>query len=560
MKHRLSVQCISLLLGLSLSACNLPFLSGSGSGSRNPERVKMPVDETAAALEDPERAEQGVWSLLATLGIGVYTGDGTPVMPGSETREQDFWLYDFEVGSLARMAGQAAESFGSFYAVLDDLGYPGSETELLALYRDTYAEHADHIFVQLLDEMGVDFSSGQMLTPLQSWLLLLDTFVPPNGSAGATGTSSETGGHMMLQAAPQQGVPCGQITGIGVMAYWGLFKHEADSAGYFAAVETYYAIHGPMLASAVQATLESSMSEVHEGHNEKGDRVEFTVDVQVNYVPWQSVPVGAISCGVLVNMDWRPLVGGFENVPVEWDDPAVLARHATLERMDRFTDLDGKAQFIVQMQEEEAAGIGPYKDESATLSAALDLRLAFMQEGIADDRLLSFIPPVMELFPEDILVSWHDPCDEFTIWFIEELHQSVASFSNDLLIEGPISVQIYPGRDPATLDGSGTLPVSGQGKADDCQFTNSGVDQVNVSGTVTPGEGDEPPMLKMTINHSLQISLQGSECGGGSQMPVPLGEFTLEMPMRDGEMQGGPFSQPTVTGLTTYTLEVACWE
>ncbi len=61
-----------------LTACNLPFSSGTGSGARDPGKMQLGIAETVVALGDPEHAEDGVWSLLANLGIGVYTGDGTP--------------------------------------------------------------------------------------------------------------------------------------------------------------------------------------------------------------------------------------------------------------------------------------------------------------------------------------------------------------------------------------------------------------------------------------------------------------------------------------------------
>jgi hypothetical protein len=522
--------------------------------------MKMSLSETVAALTDPERSEDGVWSLLAHLGIGVYTGDGTPVMPGSETQEEDFWLYDFEIGSLVQMAGQSAEPFASYHAILADLGYPGSETELLVSYHETYAEHTDHIFVQLLNEMGVDFSGNQMITPLQSWLLLLDTFVPPNGGAGAAGISPDGGGHLMLQMPPQQGVPCGQITGSGVTPYWGLMGSDSDVAAYFAAVEVHYAIHGPLIASAVEASLTSTASEVHEGHNEKGDRVEYNVNVQVNFQPQASVPVAATSCGVLQNMGLEPLTGGFVDVPVDWKIADTLQQHGDVEEMEPVTDGDGKAKAVVQLVEEEAAGIGPYKEELGEVSAYLDLRVGFQFAGITDSRLLDFVPAEKELGPSEILVSWHEACHEFTIWFTEEMHQSVAVYSNDIFIEGPITVEILVGGEQAILDGSGTLPLTGGGQAGDCRFTNSGADQVSVSGTVVPAEGDAPPMLNMTIDHAFQVSVAGNKCGGGSPVPIPGGGGAVQMPLRNGEMYGGPFSQPTVTGVTTYKLEVPCWQ
>jgi hypothetical protein len=559
LSHRISAFLLILLL-VYLTSCSLPFGGGGVPRSRDPEAAKLNAAETVAALRDPERAEEGVWSLLAHLGIGVYSGDGTPVMRGSETGEGDFWLYDFEVGLLAYMASQPAEPYAAYHALIADLGYPGTEAELLGLYREAYARHQDHIFVQLLNEMGMDFSSDQTLTPLQEWLLLLDTFVPPNGDTAVVRGHPTGSGRLMLQAPSEQGGPCGHITGSGITPYWSVLQSEADLGAYFAAVEYYYAIHGPMLASAAEASLTSSTGEVHEGHNSEGDRVEISLNVRVQYVPQASVPVAATSCGVLVNVHWQPLLGGLESVPVEWEIPDALHAHGSPEQMDPLTDGNGVAKLNFQLQEEEAAGIGPYKEEAGAVTALINLRHGYMSAGIVDERLLSFVPMRKEVGPQEILVSWHDSCHELTLWFTEELHQVVAMFSNDIFIEGPILIQIYPGGDPATLQGGGTLPVTGQGKADDCQFTNSGTDQVTVTGTVVLGEGEEPPQLKMTINHSLQIRIQGNKCGGGSPMTIPLGGVTLEMPMRDGEMQGGPISQPTVSGLATYTLEVPCWD
>jgi hypothetical protein len=550
---------ICLLTMLLLAACNLPFGGGGGPRSRDPEDAKLNTAETVAALRDPELGEEGVWSLLAHLGIGVYTGDGSPVMRGSETGEVDFWLYDFEVGSLVHMASQPAEPFAAYHALLADLGYSGTEAELLMLYRDSYALHQDHIFVQLLNEMGINFSSDQKLTPLQSWLLLLDTFVPPNGDTVVVRSHPTSSRHLMLLAPPEQGGPCGHITGSGIAPYWGVIQSEADLGAYFAAVEYYYAIHGPMLASAAEASLTSSTGEVHEGHNGKGDRVEFSLDVQVQYIPQPSVPVAATSCGVLVNVTWQPLLGGLASVPVEWEIPGALYAHGEPEQMDPLTDGDGVAKLVFQLQEEEAAGIGPYKEEAGAVTALINLRYGYMSAGITDERLLSFIPPRKEVGPRQILVSWHELYDEFTIWFAEELHQAVSMYTNDIFIEGPISVRIYPGGDPATLEGSGTLPITGQGQAGDCIFTNSGTDQVRVSGTVQPAEGEEPPMLNMTIEHGFQVTISGSQCGGGSPLTIFGGGGEVQMPLRDGEMYGAPFSQPTVSGVTTYTLEVPCW-
>jgi hypothetical protein len=478
-------------------------------------------------------------------------------MPGSEASEADFWLYDFELPALAGMAQGDAEPFEHYTALLDGIGVEADPPDLLGSYRQVYALHPDHPLVQLFSAMGIDFEPGTELNPLQEWLLLLDTFVPPNrgGSAARPGSSQRA---LRLPPARMLQVPCGAIQGGNIIPYWGLVQLESDWAAMYQALDSYYAIHGPMIAQAAQYELVASGDSAHEGHQGKGDRLDYTVKVQVDYQPWQVIPVGGVSCGVLVNQDFTVLTGGFSGVPVQWSVPNLFYDHGEVEEQEMVTDRGGEAHLRFQAWEEEAAGIGPYDEQTGEVSARLDLRVGFMAAGIIDPRLLDFVPSSPQVGPEFVQVSWHDTCDQFTPWFSEELHQSVAVFSQDLLIEGPILVTIYPGGDPATMQGSEALPISGSGHAEDCQFTNSGTDQVTVSGTVSPAEGEEPPMLHMTVNHSMQISIQGNICGGGSSMPVPLGGVTIEMPLRDGEMQGGPFSQPTVTGVTTYTLEVPC--
>ncbi|MFN2273303.1 MAG: hypothetical protein ACK2TX_00505, partial [Anaerolineales bacterium] len=518
---------------------------------------RLSIDETAAALNSPERAEDGVWSLLAQLGIGVYTADGHQIMPGSETSEADFWLYDFELPALAEMAQGAPVPFERYASLLTAAGVQGAPSSLIANYREVYARHPDHPLVELFAAMGLDFEPGLQLTPLQEWLLLLDTFIPPNPIGNALDPGSARRASRLPPSQSLQAV-CGAIQGGNIIPYWGLMQSESGWAALIQARESYYAIHGPMIAQAARYALEASGSSAHEGHNGKGDRLEYTVRVQVNYQPWQMIPVAGVACGALENLDFKVLSDGLSSVPVEWSVPGVFYAHGELEEQDPLTDSSGEARLNFQAQEEEAAGIGPYKEETDEVSARLDLRSGFMANGIVDPRLLDFVPASVTAGPAPVQVSWHETCDHFTIWFNEELHQAVSVYSNDILIEGPISVRIYPGGDPATLEGSGTLPITGGGQAGDCRFTNSGVDQVTVTGTALPGVGEEPPTLKMTIEHAFQITVAGSQCGGGSPVPIPGGGGEIEMPFRDGEMVGGPFSQPTVSGLTTYTLEVAC--
>jgi hypothetical protein len=67
----------------------VPETSGPESSAPTPEQpgeavvtapgedvIRLGPVETATALSDPATAETGVWSVLANLGIGVYTGGG----------------------------------------------------------------------------------------------------------------------------------------------------------------------------------------------------------------------------------------------------------------------------------------------------------------------------------------------------------------------------------------------------------------------------------------------------------------------------------------------------
>ena len=107
---------------------------------------------------------------------------GGQILGGSETSEDDFWLYDFEVPALARMATGTSQPFAITHARISEAGFDGSEEDLLSRYRESYAAAPDGFLVQLFDAAGIGFDTGPELTQFEEWLLLLDMIVPPNGS------------------------------------------------------------------------------------------------------------------------------------------------------------------------------------------------------------------------------------------------------------------------------------------------------------------------------------------------------------------------------------------
>lgn len=149
-------------------------------------------------------------------------------------------------------------------------------------------------------------------------------------------------------------------------------------------------------------------------------------------------------------------------------------------------------------------------------------------------------------------------CDHFTLIFNEELHQQAPQVTNNIFIKGPVEVTVDLSKHPPTLEGEATLPVTGSGTIGDCPAQDSGSDQITIGGTISAGEGNEPPMLHMSITHTMQLQMHACGGGGGTGSPIPLEAGEIDMPFRDGETAGGPMSMPTVNAITTYTLEVAC--
>ena len=175
------------VVGLLLSACASPKSSADKLGEDSnfeiapPSSPEMDAQETARALSDPDLAVLGTWSLLSHLGIGVYTPDGEQILAGSEATSSDFWLYEFEVATLAKMARMSDRSLSSLREILGVLGFETNTEDLATFYRVMFATFPDHFLSQLFTEMGVEFTGDPELTRLQEWLLLV-TLLPPNGS------------------------------------------------------------------------------------------------------------------------------------------------------------------------------------------------------------------------------------------------------------------------------------------------------------------------------------------------------------------------------------------
>ncbi|HET7010418.1 MAG TPA: hypothetical protein VFI11_06555 [Anaerolineales bacterium] len=332
---------------------------------------------------DPKRVEEGVWFLLRGLGIGVYTGDGQQILPGSETGPTDFWIYDFEFPLIVRLAVAESSPFSEFQKQLDGLGWSSSQDETLTLYKGVYDGNSTAYLPRLHAAMGLRFEGDPEVTPLQEWLLLLDTFLPPNGSAsigrGRSIWMSFPGMGLLanarlgpvlstgVSARPAQPAPCGWIQGGTFHANWGLVNAGSSAVDLLAADTAYYAIHGPLLARSIGAELKTSEPNVHEGHGAPGETVTFDVAMDIDYRIGGIIPIGSPTCGYLINLD--PPLGSGELPPAHiwWRLGPQFKHHGSFRDVRNHvfdgsrpteTDPSGRTAITFEAREEPANGQG----------------------------------------------------------------------------------------------------------------------------------------------------------------------------------------------------------
>ena len=329
--------------------------------------------------------------MLAHLGIGVYRPNGTRVLAGSERNQHDFWLYDFEVPLLARMASRKPEAFAAYRARLSALGVHVSSSELLHTYRRVYARRGSAYLVRLLGGLGVTFDRAPRLTPLEEWLLTLDTLAPPNRAAARR-----------LAAAGS----CGANISGPALSGWGFVHGAATWAEVVQAEQVYRALNAVLLTQGVQVTLAADPSEVEEGVGGPGGRMDLRATVTLDAIQ-QPVPV---SCGLLTGMTVPN--GPVANADVRIEVPGTVAEHGTTETKGGkgyageplVTDQLGQTGLVFQAREDPSGGKGKEHTASGTVLAQADVRPALA--GHLDPILLQLMPPAR---PGIALatVKWH---------------------------------------------------------------------------------------------------------------------------------------------------------
>ncbi|HEY6571292.1 MAG TPA: hypothetical protein VIZ22_13440 [Candidatus Limnocylindrales bacterium] len=350
------------------------------------------------ALRDPARAAEGVASMLAAAGIGVYRQDGTALRPGLERSEHDPFVYDAEVLGLIEMAEAdgAAIAAGGTPATVETLRAGLAELlpdlttdQLLAAIRASLDAHPAGLPAAVI---GADLAADTPLTRAQLWFLYLHGFVGiPSVTALRSRVASADvwAAPLVAPGAPLAGVPfiLSPEPGVDARDYALLLAHVQLAAWLI-----------PFQPSTYAAS-------VHEGHGGPGTPVTLAAF----HTPWYQSPVGAFSFRPLL----LPTNGRLDGVPVTWSssDAGVLNAHGTLNPpldVPIPTDFSGKASLTYTPRKESVATpSGPVETDTAQLTASVPVRDLFMSHYERPVGAYGLLTGERQV-PVVLAIEWHE--------------------------------------------------------------------------------------------------------------------------------------------------------
>jgi hypothetical protein len=320
-------------------------------------------EEIGLAISTPTTRLQGVVSLLHQLGIGTYTDDGEPIVPGAEGEDGALWLTESEVHAVAEMA--AAEhpldfiDFRDWHAALEELGLDATAEELVAAYEEAYfSDDEGSFFVNALFANGLFLDPDGELTHLHAWLLLLDGFVVGAQLEASVVLASFHRGQWggASQFVPQLLHPGSPLDGLEIQLL--LMRLE------------------PLLR-ATPMWFEPASLMAHEGHDGPGADVGLTF----RFAPFANVGA-TLDLGFILAGNPRPA-----GLPVSFvaSDAGVVADHGEMRDpsgADPFaggsraipTDGGGSVRLSYTPIEEEADGEGELSNDHVTVTASVPLR------------------------------------------------------------------------------------------------------------------------------------------------------------------------------------------
>ncbi|MGZ5302105.1 MAG: hypothetical protein ACXWEJ_09825 [Actinomycetota bacterium] len=440
--------------------------------------------------------------MLDHLGIGVYRLDGTVVLAGSESGQDDFWLYDFQVPILERMAQAPPVAFSEFAAYLQRHGIELSTNKILAVYADAFAAHADAFLPQLLEGLDLTLQGDPEITSLEEYLLLLDAVVPPNQGGAQTEFGVDSAGTLAADAAcafPGGGNPAG----------WGLTYKKFTAKGGSSLGPL--AMEGVMLPQSISANVARSPGTIHEGHGGPGGVKQITVSVSANfasaapacgfptspYVP--SFPLGPTP--LVLDVVWRFDPVAYEHGDVVRVAPASIPNGLTKTLGQPFagpgeasTDIHGEAAVQYRAREEPSDGKGTFDSSSVNVGIELQhIPEALAAAGYPKElTIYADAPYASQLTGFEL--SWHTLDQHWSGTVKASSHTEFHAYGSYLVCTENWNLTLS-----FTVDESGSIAGSGTGDFDSLkgcrsnigwEFNNAKTLAFDVKGTETDSELD----------------------------------------------------------------------
>ena len=391
-----------------------------------------------ADAKTPKDAERALLDAFRKVGLGVYTPAGQRVQGGGERSEKDFFLYDFQLRTLAR--GQLHPtflSFTDFSRIVEMELVPGSERQgvleavLAAAMAQRYREaKADpnlpaNFIVLLLDGLARrqptpysldELSSGeQQVSPVQSLLIMMEFFMRPRTTARSWNLT------LVPRAYAQEGGPCQFISGdaqdnfgkgsdvlVGLAgAIPSAIQHIAETIGKVTGVVGFV---GDMLTLyGIDIHVQPEPYVIHLLHGENfvaGVTTTVTFDAEV-------VSDKVLECGWMAGKK-MPVKGPLAGVRLYWDFRPALTPHlemhhemmsfltGTAGALQTNTDKTGSSTFLIQPKDcPDREGKIRGQDYMAIVAArVVTAEMPTPAFSVGPDLILKFGPGTIEYFME----------------------------------------------------------------------------------------------------------------------------------------------------------------
>jgi hypothetical protein len=496
---------------------------------------------------DPQARYQALLSVMRALNIGVYEPNrGKAILRGAERGPKDFYLYDFEVktiaNAMARGTTRDVAYLADFFtrAGLKPNGKPvdpGSlQQMLLDAVKSSAAAPADPYSLPylLVRELGMKHASPYdmlhvsaqehlQFDALQTFLIEADALVPEIRKQAAL--NQDGGRQIAMLCLPaqaslilaQQG-PCDNMVGIGGITPFGKYLGGLLPAAAVG-VLILDMLHGEALAYSVDVSAVTKSDSTHygpQGHAADAGK-EMRLKIKVKMLDDYGDTL--VSCGKLAGWEF-PKPGGIPGVGIIWDTGG-LENYGTVtyEPPDKKTDADGIATLVFKPKDEKRPGQGPQVEEKGTVMGLATYQSAF---GNIPGSVAQFLTP-----KSDIIAWTVARHKNLSLEVSMEGHFSDGDVTGTY---GPNKVVIPLETQETTYVGTNKGEFTSTGTAAGCTMTDIFPVTFNVTAT-----GTDP--LDFSVQTSIEAGHVVHPCPGGEAGGSwPAGSTTraFSLPAQDG--------------------------